>query len=403
LNVFVANLGSTSLKFRLFEMEHEVQLAQGTIERIGHADSTFQIRCEQNEKRGQLSIADHAAAIEFSLQTLGELGIDCQSGSSDFAIGFKAVHGGKFTGVELVDDGLIAEMERFRRVAPAHNPPYTSAMRMLNARFPGVRQIAAFETDFHRNAPQQHQLYAIPWEWSERYQVAKRGFHGASHRYIAERLHVIAPDCRRVISCHLGGSSSLCAIEDGKSLGASMGMSPQSGIPQSNRCGDFDPFALPLLMDSMNKTLHDILDDLANSSGLLGLSGVSSDLRQIIAEAANGNARAQTAIDVYIAEVRRWLGGMLVRMNGADAIVFTGGIGERSVLIRQRVCQSLDQLGIVLDERANSDVGRNERASENEFRIECDGSRVQIWVVPTNEEIVVARQVVALLENQQCS
>src|SRR5206468_3179562 len=239
-------------------------------------------------------------------------------------------------------------------VAPAHNPPYVTAMRLLARELPQLPLVAAFETGFHETIATAQRLYAVPLEWATQLGIQRWGFHGASHRYIAWRTSQLLnnPEAK-IISCHLGGSSSLCAIRAGKSLANSLGMSPQSGLPHNNRVGDFDPFALPAIMRATGKTLAEVLDDLANRSGLLGLSGKSNDLRDIEEAAHKGDAAARTALQVFVSSVRHYLGAYLLLMNGAEAIVFTGGIGENSTAMRAAVCANLDWFGIRLDPAAN--------------------------------------------------
>jgi acetate kinase len=245
--------------------------------------------------------------------------------------------------------------------------------------------VAAFETGFHQTIDLAHRLYAVPLEWAE-YGIQRWGFHGASHRYIAGRATALIgkPDAK-IISCHLGGSSSLCAISEGMSEATTMGMTPQSGLPQNNRVGDLDVFALPAIMRATGKTFEQVMDDLANRSGLLGLSGVSNDLRDIEEAANKDNPFARQAIDVFVASVRHYLGSYLVLLGGADAIVFTGGIGENSVTMREAICRDLDWFGIRLDSVRNQDA-------KGEARIDAPNSRVQLWIMPTNEELIVARQ-----------
>jgi acetate kinase len=265
-------------------------------------------------------------------------------------------------------------------------------MKAFREKLPSVPQVAAFETGFHQTIPLARQVYAIPHEWTEELGIRRYGFHGASHRYIATRVPELVgrERSRRIISCHLGGSCSVCAIENGKSVANSFGMTAQSGVPHNNRVGDFDPFALPALLRATGKTLDQVLDDLATCSGLYGLSGVSNDLRDIETAARQGNARAQLALDVFVAAVRHYLGAYLLLLNGADAIVFTGGIGENSAAIRAAVCANLDWFGIALD------PVRNQEAN-GEVPIHATTSRVQVWTMPTNEELIVARQVRDLL------
>ena len=310
------------------------------------------------------------------------------------AIGFKAVHARNVTGVQVVDESVLAAMEAYSDVAPAHNPPYVKAMRMLSARFPRLPLVAAFETGFHRTIPEANQRYAIPEEWSNQLGVRRWGFHGASHRYIAGRMaELLGRDDLKVISCHLGGSASLCAIRAGRSVACSLGMSPQSGLPHNNRVGDFDVFALPVILRETGLTLDAVLYTLANQSGLEALSGAGCDLRDIETAATAGDPRATLALDVFIASVRHYLGAYMVELGGPDAIVFTGGIGENSVRIRSGVCRDLEAFGIALDPGLNS-------AGECERRVSVEGGRVEVWTVPTNEEIVVARQVRDLLNAQ---
>jgi acetate kinase len=296
------------------------------------------------------------------------------------------------TGVQRVDGRVLDAMEAYNDVAPAHNPPYVKAMRLLASELPEIPLVAAFETGFHATIEPEERLYAVPWEWAEQHGIQRWGFHGASHRYIATRTTQLLPQRgARVISCHLGGSSSLCALLDGKSRANSLGMSPQSGLPHNNRVGDFDPFALPALMRATGKTLPQLLEELSERSGLLGLSGGLNDLRDLELAAERGERRAGLALGVFVASVRHYLGAYLVLLGGADAIVFTGGIGENSVLIRQRVCENLEWCGIVLDSDKN-------RTRQGEARIDAGTSRTQIWIMPTNEELIVARQTRDLLQ-----
>jgi acetate kinase len=394
MKILVANLGSTSFKYRLFDMQDERQLARGGTDRIGSAESRsfVEIGAWRDETIGP--VPDHAVAVRRCLEQLTDRAHGClQDAGEVAAIGFKAVHGGRYSGVQRVTPDVLASMETMRHVAPAHNPPYVAAMRLLSEKLPEMPLVAAFETGFHQTAPARNRYYAVPFDWAGEYQVMRWGFHGASHRYIAGRTaELLGRDDLRVISCHLGGSNSLCAIRDGRSQGNSMGMSPQTGLLHNNRVGDFDPFALPVLMERTGKSLDQLLEDLGSNSGLLGLSGLSGDVRDLEQAAAAGNARARLALDVFIASIRHYLGAYLVELGGADAIVFTGGIGENSALVRAGVCRDLQGLGIVLDDEANASA-RGERS------IHAPASRAQIWIMPTNEELVVARQARQLLES----
>jgi acetate kinase len=392
MKILVANLGSTSFKYRLFDMDGERLLARGGVERIGSASSRCFVEADGRREEATVAAKDHAVAVRLCLEQLSDPKRDCLSSPAELAaIGFKAVHAQGVTGVQRVDEGVLAAMDAYADVAPAHNPPYVQAMRLLAQELPEIPLVAAFETGFHEDIPTANRLYAVPLEWATKHGIQRWGFHGASHRYIAGRTaELLRNPEAKIISCHLGGSSSLCAIEEGYSVANSLGMSPQSGLPHNNRVGDFDVFALPPLMRATGKTLEQVLDDLANRSGLLGLSGYN-DLRDIEADAARGGPVSQQALDVFVAAVRHYLGAYLLLLNGADAIVFTGGIGENSARMREAVCANLNWFGIRLDR------ARNETA-KGEAPVHAEGSRVPLWIMPTNEELVVARQAKALLE-----
>ena len=305
-------------------------------------------------------------------------------------------------------------MEAFNGIATAHDPPYISGIRLFCKRMPATPLVGLFETAFYQWAPEAAIRYAVPDAWHHA-GVRRWGFHGASHKFIAERsaellgredvaqrarqlyvdhggTPVRKPDLR-VISCHLGGSSSISGILNGVAIGNSLGMSPQSGLPHNNRVGDLDPFAVPFAMRTLGLSLEEVERQLCKESGLKGLSGVSNDIRDIEQAAAQGNAKAKLALDVFVASARHWIGSYFLQLNGADALVFTAGIGEKGTALRQAICANLDQLGIVLDPK------KNQSTRSTEAVISTAGSRVKIMVIPTNEELVVAREVKRLLEN----
>ena len=403
MKVLVANLGSTSFKYRLFDMAPESsggqpeQLARGGVERIGSPSSPCTVSIGDYEGKLEMEVPHHGVAVQACIGQLTDPEHGCLSDASEVAaIGFKAVHGGRLQGVFRIDESVLESMAEVSSVAPAHNPPYLAAMRQLSETVPGIPLIAAFETDFHATIPDARKHYALPKAWNDALPIRKWGFHGASHRYIATRsAEVLERDDARVISCHLGGSSSLCAIHSGKSVATTMGMSPQTGLPQNNRIGDLDPFCLPMLMEHTGKDLAELLASLASEGGLLGLSGgISGDIRDLEEVAEAGNSDAQLALDVYIAEIRRQLGGMLTALGGCDALVFTGGIGENGWKIRSAVCEGLTDLGIELD------AAKNEPARSSEVRLDAASSQAQIWILPTNEELIVARQTVSALQEK---
>jgi acetate kinase len=403
MKVLVANLGSTSFKYRLYDMHTERQLARGGIDRIGEdVDSNCFVEIGDGDRQEkQARIGDHAAAVQMCLDQLTNKETGCLSSVEEVAaIGFKAVFAGKLSGVRVVDDELLDAMEALADVAPAHNPPYAKAMRQLRAAFPSIPLVAALETAFHETIPPEYRTYAVPHEWQENYEVRRWGFHGASHRYIGTRMaELLGRDDLKVISCHLGGSSSVCAMQGGESRSTSMGMTPQSGLPQNNRVGDFDPFALRLVKRLTGKDYDQLLDELASQGGLLGMSGVSNDARDIEQAAEKGNQQADMALRVFTAEIKRYVGAYLAVLNGADAIVFTGGIGENSQRVRRDVCAGMDYVGLTLDESSVQSPASSVPLLDGERRISAEQCRIQVWVVPTNEEIVVARQTVAAVSS----
>src|SRR3954470_17184250 len=304
--ILVANLGSTSFKFKLLDMERDgLEVARGGYERIGQKDSPFKT---------------HGDVID-------EILAKCEC--TPDAIGFKAVHGGPISGAVRVTDDVIATMEQFADVAPAHNPPYIAAMRAFRQKLPDVPQVAAFETAFHQTIPLARQVYAIPHEWTEKLGIRRYGFHGASHRYLSWRVPELVGKerSRRIISCHLGGSCSICAIEDGRSVANSFGMPAQSGVPHNNRAGDFDTFAL-LKLTKQGLSLDEVFKRLGKEGGMLGMSGISPDIRDIEHAAAKGDARAKLAIDAFVESIRGFIGQYLVVLGGCDVLAFTGGHGE---------------------------------------------------------------------------
>ena len=404
MKILIANLGSTSFKYRLFEVSaetdavgNEQELARGGVERIGGQESRVYASLEgagveATEVETIQPVPDHGVALEAAIAQLTAEEGPLSSIADVAAIGFKAVHGGRVSGVVRVDDSVLDAMEEMADVAPAHNPPYVKAMQQLAERFPDVPLIAAFETDFHSTIPERNARYAVPTEWVKKHLVRRWGFHGASHRFVAERL-LENMDQRplRTVQCHHGGSSSICWTRDGHSVGTSMGMSPQSGLPQNNRSGDVDPYALLHVSKTTGRSLEDLLVELSTRAGLAGMSGTSGDMRDLEAATVSGNEAARVAIDVYVSSIRHWLGGGMVELGGLDAIAFTGGIGENSPATRAAVVAGLSDLGIEIDSAANKSDATGER------RIEADRSPVAIWIIPTNEEVIVARQTRNLL------
>lgn len=354
MNFLIPNLGSTSLKYQVLEMPSERVLAKGRLERVtNYRDAIDQIR-------------------------MGDTPID--------AVALKAVHAGeRYRGTFVVDDGVVEALRQFLPAAPAHNAIYLTAIQAFREAMPGVPLVAAFEPEFHATMPEYARLYGVPGAWLAE-GVAKYGFHGASHQYVAERAAAMLGRQGKLVSCHLGGSSSMCAIDRGKSVDTTMGFSPQSGLENATRHGDLDVFAVLYMMERHGWSPEEVRRQLANGGGLAGLSGVEGgDLRDIESAAASGSRRAQLAIEVFAYQVRKTIGAFAAAMGGLDAVAFTGGIGENSAGLRARCCNGLEFLGIRLDS------GRNESGS-GDREVSAADSRVAVLALSTNEELIVARR-----------
>lgn len=382
--IFIMNLGTTSFKFKLFQCDAQNQtvIAEGELESVGAAVSAYVLRyADGRERSGKEYVGDHGRAFSLCFGILQEDGILRDLDDLN-AVGYKAVHGGSLSGTCPVDDKLIAEMERVTPLAPAHNPIYLSAMKDIAARFPSLRQVARFETSFHGTIPDCRTTYGVPWQWREELGIRKYGFHGSSHQYIASKMQELQPDAKKVICCHLGGSSSVCGILEGRSIATTMGATLQSGLYCNNRVGDFEPFCLPMLSEHYG-SLEKALQVLSKESGLLGLSGVSNDLREVLTAMDEGNPHAKLAVEVLVDNILGYIGMYTAYLGGLDALVFTGGIGLNSDRIRKLVCEKLSYMGLKLDEEKNQ--GRSDGC------ISADGSAVSVWRLKTNEELVVAR------------
>jgi len=384
--ILVANLGSTSFKYRLFRMDEsggEV-VAKGGYERV----------------------SDYAGVIDDALATLQRDGVIASPDDID-AVGFKTVLGKNLSGCVIADQAVIDALEGFAAVAPAHNPPYANGIRQFAKSLPKAKLVALFETAFYQWTSEASYNYAIPRSWRD-IGIRRYGFHGASHKFIAERsaelceheeagqiarrLYLDGPQAVsgkpfRVVSCHLGGSSSVTGILNGVAIGTSMGFSPQSGLPQNNRVGDLDSGAIPYAMRTLGISLDEAERQLTKESGLLGLSGVSNDIRDVREAASNGNKDAQLALDSLVHSIRHWIGAFMIELGGIDALVFTAGIGENNADTRAAVCAGLEGFGLQLDPEKNAAC----RATEAD--IATDESTARILVIPANEELVLAREV----------
>lgn len=389
--IFIMNLGTTSFKFKLyhFSPEHQQVLASGEIESVGATESAYELNLGgSGTEKGVMPIPDHGAGFAFCVDKLQQTGI--LAGLDDLdAVGYKAVHGGNLSGTQLVTDALMAEMERVTPLAPAHNPIYLQAMKSIRQRYPELKQVARFETSFHSTIPDCRTTYGVPYQWRQELGIRKYGFHGSSHEYIAGRVAQLNPQAKKVINCHLGGSSSICAILEGKSIATTMGATLQSGLFNNNRVGDFEAFCLPMLMEHYDGSLEKVLNVLSKQSGLLGLSGVSNDLRLVIQAMDGGNAQARLAVETLVDNIVGYVGMYAAYLNGLDALVFTGGIGLHSDRIRQMVCSRLGYLGVDLDNEKNT--------AANTELVSSARSSVDVYRIKTDEEFVVARNVYGML------
>jgi acetate kinase len=387
--VLVCNVGSTSLKFKLFDMPGSVVLSQGKIERIGSAvDAIVQYvnkRTGADVYEENQNIPDYRTGINIYINYLlsKTTGVLEKIGEIE-RVGFKTVLSKGYYGVHELTEPVMNGMVEWMNIAPLHNRSYLEAIRTLREVLPDAMFIGAFETAFHQTIPLERRMYGIPYEWYAQYGIQRMGYHGASHSYIADVLRAQVGEEYRAISCHLGGSSSICAIENGKSVNTSFGMSLQSGIIHANRVGDMD-CDLIMFLQAQGLDLAEINNGIKNKGGLLGISGVSGDLRYIEEAAAAGNDRAKLAIDVLVNAIVNYIGAYYAHLGGLDHLVFTGGIGENSVLIRRLVCSKLKHLGIILSDIENNQCSAQRTISEKE-------SRVKIQVIPANEELGIAKQ-----------
>ncbi len=388
MRILICNAGSTSLKFKLYDMPGEHILAEAKMDRVGsRSASVFSYKTPDGSiKKEGVDLPDYRAGIALFIETLtgAEKGVLKSIGEVD-AVGFKPVIGKGYAAVHDMDDACIQGLEDYMNVAPVHNRAYLQAIRAFKALLPDMPMVGVFEPNFHRTIPEEARIYGIPYEWTQQYGLKKYGYHGASHRYVSETAPQLGK-AQRIISCHLGGSGSICAILDGKSINNSFGFSLQSGILHANRVGDLDPYAVVYLLKS-GMTLGELTEGLVENGGIKGISGVSNDLRDIEEAAAAGNARAQLAIDTFCFGIRSYIGSYYAQLGGLDMLAFTGGIGEFSSAVRRAVCAPLAHMGIHIDEEANA------ACHGTQALISAPDSPVKIAVIPANEELILAKEV----------
>ena len=396
MKVLVINCGSSSLKYQLIDSETEVALAVGLCERIG-IDGRLNHTPNGGEKVViEQAMPDHEVAIRMVLDALTNENYGVIKNLDEIdAIGHRLVHGGeKFTKSVIIDDEVIAGVEECSPLAPLHNPANLIGVRACQAIMPGVPNIGVFDTAFHQTMEPVAYMYGLPYEYYEKYKVRRYGFHGTSHSFVSKRaiqMLNLDPDNSKIIVCHLGNGSSISAVKNGKVVDTSMGMTPMEGLVMGTRCGDMDPTIVEYLAHSLNKSLEEVMVILNKKSGVLGISGVSSDFRDLDKASNEGNERAKLAVEVFSYRTAKYIGSYIAAMNGVDAIVFTAGLGENNIVVREQVLNHFSYMGITLDKEANQIRGE-------EKIISTPDSKVTVAVIPTNEELAIAHETVALLK-----
>ncbi|MCM3759646.1 acetate kinase [Alkalihalobacillus oceani] len=391
-NIIAINAGSSSLKFQLLYMPEERVVTKGLFERIGLEEGVFSIEVNGEKHEEHLEVANHSVAVKILLDRLTGLGI-INSLSDIEGIGHRVVHGGeKFNDSVLLTEEVIEGIKEVSELAPLHNPANLVGIQAFKEILPDVPAVAVFDTAFHQTMPESSFLYSLPYDYYKKYGIRKYGFHGTSHKYVSQRAAELLGrpiEDLRLLSCHLGNGASIAAIQGGKSIDTSMGFTPLAGVTMGTRSGNIDPALIPYIMEKTNQDAHEVLETLNKRSGLLGVSGFSSDLRDIESEAAAGNKRAELALEVFTSRIHKYIGSYAARMSGVDAIIFTAGIGENSDVIRERVLTGLEFMGVYWDPSLNKVRGK-------EAFINYPHSPVKVLIVPTNEEVMIARDTVRL-------
>ncbi len=397
MKVLVINCGSSSLKYQLIDMETESVLAKGLCERIGIEGSRLKHEPTGKDKVViEENMADHNDAVKMVLDALVDPNHGVISSMDEInAIGHRVVHGGEeFSGSVVIDDAVMNALVKCSDLAPLHNPANIIGIKACEKIMPGVPQCGVFDTAFHQTVPKKAYLYALPYEYYEKYGVRRYGFHGTSHRFVsseAAKMMGKPIEETKIITCHLGNGGSIAAVQYGKSVDTTMGFTPLEGLIMGTRCGDIDPSIVTFLENKEGLSAKEVDEIMNKKSGVLGISGVSSDFRDVEAAAAEGNERAQVALDAFAYKVAKSIGSYAAAMNGVDAIVFTAGLGENSGSTRQEICDYLGYLGVKLDAEANSKRGKA-------MEISTADSKVKVFVIPTNEELVIARDTKELLD-----
>lgn len=394
MKILVVNCGSSSLKFQLIDSETEEVAASGLCERIG-LDGALIYKVNGDKIKQEIDLPDHEVAIKKVLDTLLDKEIGVLTSLDEIgAIGHRMVHGGeKFSSSVIINEEIIKQIETCNDLAPLHNPTNLLGVRACQEVMPGVPNVVVFDTAFHQTMPSKAYLYALPKEYYEKYGVRRYGFHGTSHSFVSKRLAELAGldiNNSRMIICHIGSGASISAIKDGKSVDTSMGMTPLEGLMMGTRSGDMDPAIIEFICQKENITVQEMTTILNKKSGALGLSGLSNDYRDLVEAAQGGNQDAINALDVMVYRVIKYIGAYYMALGGVDAIALTAGVGENNLELRAKIVEGLAAIGIKLDVEANAVRG-------DERKISTDDSAAQVWVVPTNEELAIARETARLV------
>lgn len=400
MNILVLNCGSSSVKYKLIEIKANKVLAEGGIEKIGLPDAFIKFKFGNEKIQQDLDINDHVGAIKSILDNLTSKEYGCIKDFKEIdAVGHRVVHGGeKFNKSVLINDEVIAKIKECYGIAPLHNPVNMAGIDAINEVLPEVPQVGVFDTAFHQTMPAKSYMYALPYKYYAEDGVRRYGFHGTSHRYVSQRVCEflgVEPKGKKIITCHVGNGGSITAVKDGKSIDTSMGLTPTEGLMMGTRCGDVDPGALIFLMDKHNLSSKDMLNMVNKESGLAGISGVSSDMREITAAAKQGNEKAILSLEMYEQRITKYVGAFAAEMGGVDIIVFTGGVGEHQSSTRANVCNPLRFMGIEIDDAAN------DANNGDEGIISTPNSAVKVVVIPTDEEYMIAKDTEAIIEGRE--
>ena len=385
MKILSVNAGSSSLKFQMYEMPEEKVLISGVFERIGLDGGLYTIKINGEKTKKEKDLKDHSVAVQTLIDELLENHI-IESLDEIKGVGHRLVHGGeKYAESVIINDDVIKTVEELSDLAPLHNPANLIGVRTFMELIPNAVQVGCFDTAFHQTMEKREFLYAVPYDWYEKYGVRRYGFHGMSHNYIANRCaEILGKKDARIISCHIGNGGSLCAIKDGKSIDTSMGFTPNAGLMMGSRSGDIDATLIPYIMNKTGESLEEVINDLNKKSGYLGVSGISSDSRDIEDAAKEGNERAILAQDMYVEKIVNYIAEYYLELGGCDAIVFTAGVGENSKETRKAIVDRLAPLGIKIDDERNNVRGE-------EKLISTDDSTVKVYIIPTDEEVMIAR------------